>query len=144
MSIACVKTYPLSNGHGWIGTGAVHWVPEVLPPLSGSALDSLWSCIGPPSGAGLAPLWNCSGTSMPELLRTPSRSALELTLGQHCPPPETVLALPLEQHWTPSETALPPPLWSSTRPPLKLHWSPSLEQHWKGANSGLTTSEYEG
>ena len=113
MSIACVKTYPLSNGHGWIGTGAVHWVPEVLPPL--------WSSTEPPLELHWASRWSSTG-------------------------------LPLEQHWnlhagtapTPLWSSTAPPLWSSTRPPLKLHWPPALEQHWKGANSGLTTSEYEG
>ena len=71
MSIACVKTYPLSNGHGWIGTGAVHWVPEVLLPLSistGLPLElhwaSLWSRTGPP----LELLWNLHAGTAPNLL----------------------------------------------------------------------------
>ena len=97
MSIACVKTYPLSNGHGWIGTGAVHWVPEVLPPLwssTGLPLElhwaSLWSRTGPP----LELLWNIHAGTAP--------NPLSISTGPHSgaalPPPETVLDLTLEQH----------------------------------------------
>ena len=75
MSIACVKTYPLSNGHGWIGTGAVHWVPEVLP--------SLRNCSGPPLEQHWPSLWNST--------RPPLKLHWTLSLEQHCPPA-------LEQH----------------------------------------------